>query len=156
MSSRLALKASLNDPQTVVPAQIPPSKCQHRANPPPSSRRTASRCLKKENVAPAVSRKDRLEARHERIDIARHRAITTRTAEQEDELFPLEIEESLPDNEGGAGPSPARAPLDRANRGLTPKELEDTIFRVAPHLSRKQISNHRTRYKRKTKRRKQY
>ena len=246
MSLRLALKASLKDPPTNVPVFITPSKSKHRVNSHSSSRRVASRGVGKENVAPAVSRQDRLDARKVRIDIARHRSITTRTAEQEDELYPLEIEESLPDDENTAaaasarsathnqsaskqsrgkrpnytnwsknpkmaeavnewlssgpildasgmklskrafaelkglppttfkyyvhddpnkrrklGIPPGRKPLisdqtsnvvcdvavrsDRANRGLTPKELEATIAQVAPHLSQKQITNHRAR-----------
>ena len=34
---------------------------------------------------------------------------------------------------------------DRANKGLTPAQLEDKMKIVAPHLSAKQIQNHRSR-----------
>ena len=107
MSLRLALKASLKDPLTNVPVFITPSKSKHRVNSHSSSRRVASRGDGKENVAPAVSRQDRLDARKVRIDIARHRSITTRTAEQEDKLYLLGIEESLPDDGSTAGAASA-------------------------------------------------
>ena len=51
MSLRLALKASLKEPPTGVPAPIPPSKCQRRVDSHLSNRGTASRCVCKRKKA---------------------------------------------------------------------------------------------------------